>query len=115
SPARLRYPPLKVAPDRSKLAIIGDYVCSIWDVKTGKELSSTSGHEDNAWAAAFSADGTQLLSAGGDGILQLWDLAAGKATQKYPPRRLANDPAVNELSSQRLALVSAAFSASGKF
>ena len=41
---------------------------------SGRLLGSTSGHEDSALAAAFSPDGTQLLSAGGDGILQLWTL-----------------------------------------
>jgi hypothetical protein len=50
----------------------------LWDVSTGKELASFTGHRKRATAVAYSPDGTTLASRGGGGEIKLWDIATGK-------------------------------------
>jgi WD40 repeat protein len=47
----------------------------LWDVATGRQLGqSFVGHQDVAWAIAFSPDGNKLASSSRDGTIILWDL-----------------------------------------
>src|SRR5262249_39754139 len=59
---------------------------SIWDAATGNEIKVLRGHEDtelaNLYSAAFSADGTRIVTAlgsatGHDNIARIWDAATG--------------------------------------
>jgi WD40 repeat protein len=64
------------------------------DVKTWKELHPPRGHTQGVTAIAFARDGRQLLSAGADGRLRLWDLKTGRDLGRF------SDP----VSAKRLAL-----------
>ncbi len=47
----------------------------LWDTKTGRQIGqSFVGHQDVAWAIAFSPNGNQLASSSRDGTIIVWDL-----------------------------------------
>jgi len=50
----------------------------LWDANTGRQIGqSFVGHQDVAWAIAFSPDGNQLASSSRDGTIIVWDLNQG--------------------------------------
>jgi WD40 repeat protein len=51
----------------------------LWDLTTGKELPNLVGHTNQVSAAAFSPDGTRLVSADWSNNLILWDWTGGKS------------------------------------
>ncbi|MGJ5074782.1 caspase family protein [Bradyrhizobium oligotrophicum] len=59
------------------MALASDKTLRVWDVATGHEAKSFSGHGFTS-ALAFSSDGHLALSGNSDGMLQLWDLSLGR-------------------------------------
>jgi WD40 repeat protein len=49
----------------------------LWDVATGREVRTLSGHTDNVRSVAFSPDG-RLLASGSWPEIKLWDVATGR-------------------------------------
>ena len=45
---------------------------------TGKPVSSALEHQAEVWSAAFSPDGTRVVTASGDNTARVWDAATGK-------------------------------------
>ncbi len=56
----------------------------LWDVATGKELRSFSGHAGSVSSVSFSPDGRFALSGSSDKTLKLWDVATGKEMRNFP-------------------------------
>jgi len=82
------------SPDgRTSLSCSGDQTVKLWDIATGKELASFTGHEAEVFTVAFSPDGRTALSGGYDGRLILWDVATG-----YKLRTIAADAFVNAVA-----------------
>ncbi|MEK6284529.1 MAG: WD40 repeat domain-containing protein, partial [Acidobacteriota bacterium] len=54
-----------------------DRTLKLWDVQTGTELASLSGHTEEVVACAFSPDGSRIVSGSEDGTLKLWDAQTG--------------------------------------
>jgi RNA polymerase sigma factor (sigma-70 family) len=82
--------PLAFAPDGKTLACAdNDYRLVIWEIASGKELTTLKGHTGLINSLAFSADGRILASASNDGTARVWDPATGqerfcfKAKAKY--------------------------------
>jgi WD40 repeat protein len=56
----------------------------IWDVNTGKVRLTLNGHATQVLSVYFSPDGRHLVSAGQDGVIKVWDVAAGKPIMSRP-------------------------------
>jgi len=50
----------------------------LWDVATGKERTTLTGHTEQVNSVVFSPDGKTLASGSHDGTIRLWELATGK-------------------------------------
>jgi RNA polymerase sigma factor (sigma-70 family) len=57
----------------------GTAALRVWNLATGREQWPFAEHPLQGYSAAFSADGTRLLCAGGDGyMIRFWDMARGE-------------------------------------
>ena len=50
----------------------------LWDVASGRELRSLTGHTNHVNSATFSPDGTLLASASDDVTIKLWEVTSGR-------------------------------------
>jgi WD40 repeat protein len=133
------------SPDGTRLLSGGkDGSVRLWEVQTGRELRKLDGHADLVSSVAFSPDGRRALSAGYDHEVFLWDLETGESVPKFgfhnglrylnhvafsPDGRravicggravclidAATGKVERRLEGHRAAVVSAAFSADGKY
>ena len=54
----------------------GDKTIKLWDVATGTEIRTLTGHTGGVNSVAFSPDGKILASGSADGTILLWDVEA---------------------------------------
>jgi parallel beta-helix repeat protein len=54
-----------------------DDTIKLWDVATGREVRTLTGHTDWVMSVAFSPDGRLLASGSWDNTIKLWDVATG--------------------------------------
>ncbi|MFI9552907.1 caspase, EACC1-associated type [Nonomuraea endophytica] len=52
----------------------------LWDVSTGKQLGTLTGHENGIQSMRFSREGNVLVTGAAGGVTKVWDVAGGKAT-----------------------------------
>ncbi len=70
--------------DKSKVLGVGDdRVIRIWEVQSGKLVSSFSGHDAAISRAEFSPDGTCVVSASYDRSARVWQVASGKEIHRF--------------------------------
>jgi WD40 repeat protein len=55
-----------------------DKTVKLWDMASGRELRTLSGHSEAVTSAAFSPDGRVLASGSDDKTIKLWDAASGR-------------------------------------
>jgi RNA polymerase sigma factor (sigma-70 family) len=72
-----------LSPDGSTV-LIGAYAADVrmWDVKTGKELPSLTGHKQWARVITFGPDGKTLITGGNDGYVLVRDWPSGKVRKQ---------------------------------
>ena len=75
------------SPDGTELVTgsADDSVARVWDAQTGKEiLPPLEGHLDEVNYAAFSPDGTRIVTTGADGTVRVWDAKNHKLLKTFP-------------------------------
>jgi WD40 repeat protein len=67
------------SPDGTMLATgHRDATIRFWNVATGKEIRTLTGHANRVVALAFSRDGTMLVSGSWDNVIKFWEPTTGK-------------------------------------
>jgi len=68
------------SPKGNRLATVNDgsTEVKIWDVPTGREVSSFQGHTSSVFAVAYSPDGSKIATTSLDKTARLWDASTGK-------------------------------------
>ena len=70
---------LCVSPDGRWIATGGkDQTIKLWDVATGKEVRTFTGHANIVECVCFSPDGLQIASGSDNGVIKLWDTESGQ-------------------------------------
>jgi WD40 repeat protein len=54
-----------------------DKTIKLWDVETGKEIRTLTGHNSYVNSVSFSSDGKTLASGSSDGTIKLWNGSNG--------------------------------------
>jgi WD40 repeat protein/DNA-binding SARP family transcriptional activator len=69
----------------SKYSVLPDFAGTgkVWDVATGRELLTLTGHTSGINAITYSPDGTRLATAGNDATARLWDAASGQLLHTF--------------------------------
>jgi len=73
---------LSISSDGRRLLISDHDLVNIWDIKTGKELSSMRRHEGIVSSAKFSPNNNLVASASFDNSVKLWEPSFGIITSK---------------------------------
>jgi WD40 repeat protein len=60
-----------------------DKTIKLWDIATGNEIRTFSGHTDRVESVAFSPDGKQIISASDDKTIKLWDVVTGREIRTF--------------------------------
>ena len=55
----------------------------LWDVKTGEQKGTLTGHTETVESVAFSPDGTTLAGGSWDRTVRLWDVKTGEQKQVF--------------------------------
>lgn len=70
--------PLAISPDEKFVAGADtSYNVKLWEITSGAEKFTLSGHKWTIWAMTFSPDSNMLISAGMDGAAIVWDPRSG--------------------------------------
>jgi WD40 repeat protein len=72
----------------------GQGIATLWDIESGAQRHSFTGHTDNITNVAFSPDGITLLTSSTDGTVRLWDVQTAANLQTW--RESANDIAFSQ-------------------
>ena len=68
-----------VTPDGQRaVSASADKTLKVWDVGSGRELRTLSGHSSEVRAVAVTPDGQHAVSASEDTTLKVWELASGR-------------------------------------
>ncbi|KAK4337111.1 hypothetical protein RND71_043429 [Anisodus tanguticus] len=62
----------------------GDMTCALWDVETGQQLTSFTGHTGDVMSLSLSPDSNTFVSGACDASAKLWDIRDGMCRQTFP-------------------------------
>lgn len=88
-----RFSGFTTAALRGDLLLAGDQekTVHVWNLATGKAMSTFRGHSDSLWAMALSSDGAFVWSASGDGTLRYWRRRDGRELIRFHHFEQAGD------------------------
>jgi WD40 repeat protein/uncharacterized caspase-like protein len=67
------------SPDgKNILSGSSDYTLALWDISTGKQIRTYTGHTGTVNSVVFSSDGKFALSGSSDATIKLWEISTGK-------------------------------------
>ncbi len=67
------------SPDGALLALgLYGHVIKLWELESGRELRTLTGHSGKVNSVAFSPDGALLASESGDDTIKLWEVESGR-------------------------------------
>jgi len=77
---------LVFSPDNKVLASkeTWDSAIQLWDVATGKKITSSEGHQAAIWSLSVAPDGKTVVTVGADHTLRFWDRATGQERRRFP-------------------------------
>ena len=55
----------------------------VWDLSSGRELHTLTGHTHYVWAVAVAADGQRAVSVSPDNTVKLWNLETGEVVATF--------------------------------
>ena len=94
-----------IAPDgRTALSGSEDKTLKLWDLASGKELRTFTGHSDEVSSVAIAPDGRTVLSGSYDKTLKLWDFTRGVAQRAFEPRVAAAQARLQQAAGDPAAL-----------
>ena len=67
-----------------------DQTLKVWDLASGRELRTLTGHSSEVTAVAVTPDGQRTISAGSDKAVKMWELETGKAFATFTCDGAAN-------------------------
>jgi WD40 repeat protein len=67
-----------ISPDGRRVLLVRRKVARAWDVASGEALSLPMEHADVVERAAFSPDGSRVVTTSADGTARVWEAATGK-------------------------------------
>jgi WD40 repeat protein len=67
-----------ISPDGQMIASSGDRTIKLWNLATGKQISSLNGHSQQVNIVVISPDGKTLVSGSDDNTIKIWNLATGE-------------------------------------
>ena len=73
----------KLRERRYGLSASGDQTVKVWDLSSGQELRTLSGHTSYVRGVAISSDGRYGLSASDDKTVKVWDLSSGQEVASF--------------------------------
>ncbi len=73
---------LSISPDGRFLLAgvaspVGPFHCHVYDTRTGREIVTYRGHDNNVYATAVSGDGRWAATGGFNGEIHIWELSTG--------------------------------------
>ena len=60
-----------------------DETAKLWEIGTGKEILTFSGHNALVSSVNFSPDAKYILTGGNDGVAQVWEIATGQSVHTF--------------------------------
>ena len=75
---------MAVTPDGQRaVSASDDQTLKVWDLASGRELRTLTGHTGKVWGVAVTPDGQRAVSASADQTLKVWDLETGEVLATF--------------------------------
>ena len=81
--------------------LVHNHTARLWEGRSGALLATLEGHTDNIWMAAFSPDGSRVVTAADDHTARLWDGRSGATLTCFFRHSDGSGSGVSSLSERR--------------